>query len=308
MRSLLKTAGSLALAFFSVTLASPAGACSQCLCGSPTPPGFLLNDLAGRLQYGLEDRYLSKSNGLEDVAGEERQIEHRISGFVMYRPVTQLGLQARVPYLFKKNTEAAVGEDEVITHTHGVGDAEVLVRLDVLRFGNTVTRSGTVGMVAGLVAPTGSSDVRDDSGERLEAHLQPGTGAWSESAGLAIDGLFRSAAVSASVLGRFNGTNQYGFHYGKALLFNAGYARSLGGSWQAALELNGRSAARDETEDGSRDENSGGSLLYASPSVRWSGLGPAAVDLLVQIPIAKSLNGEQDENVVGRLAVTILGR
>jgi hypothetical protein len=151
--------------------------------------------------------------------------------------------------------------------------------------------------------PTGSNEARDALGERLDAHLQPGTGAWSGSAGCGGDLSLRSTALSASVLARFNGTNAHGYHYGDAVLFNLGCARTVSPSVQASLELNGRSAARDRTEDAILDPNSGGTLLYAAPGLRWSAGGSLAFDLLVQVPIAQALHGVQSEKTTGRLAL-----
>ena len=285
-----------------------ARACSQCLCGSPTPPDYLLGNVDTRLGYGLEERYLAKKNALEDVAGEERQAEHRLGGMILYRPTGRLSLQGRLPYVFKTNTEAAEGEPEVITHSHGLGDAAVLARFDAFEFRPGVGRRATLALVAGSTLPTGSNDARDDAGERLDAHLQPGTGAWSWTLGAAADAAFPKSAISANVLGRWNGSNARGYRYGDAFLFNAGYARTLATAWQAAFELNGRTARRDRTEEGADDENSGGTVLYAAPSVQWSGLAPLDVTLLVQVPVAQSLNGNQDERTTARLALVWRGR
>jgi hypothetical protein len=300
--------GVASLAFVLAGTALPAYGCSECLCGSPTPPGYLLGEYARGLSYGLEDRYLSKANALAEGPGDERQVEHRIAGFLVYRPAPRAALQLRLPYVFKTNTQRPAGEPEQIAHGRGIGDAEALARLDVWRFGNLFSRRGALALIAAGAAPTGSNEARDAAGERLDAHLQPGTGAWAGTLGLATDASFLSAAVSASIVGRLNGTSRHGYHYGDAVLFNLGCARTLGPRWQAALELNGRSAGRDRTEDGSRDPNSGGSLLYAAPGLRWSGPGGIGLDLLVQIPVARSLNGVQSERTTGRLALVLGAR
>jgi hypothetical protein len=289
--------------FVTAVCNSAAFACSQCECGSPTPPGFLLETSAGRFGYGIEDRYLSKENVLADAPGHEEQTEHRISGLVFYRPSSRLGMQVRLPYVFKKNIESAVGESQVTTHSDGIGDASVRTRLEVARFGQALSPPRTMALIADVTVPTGSDDHTDASGERLEAHLQPGTGSWAGMAGVAFDASLRGSALSASVLARFNGTNGDGYHYGNALLLNAGYARTLSPSWEAALELNGRSARRDKTEEGSNDPNSGGSLLYVAPSVRYSVSGLASIQFMLQIPVAQSLYGDQTERATARLGV-----
>lgn len=296
---------------FGMTLASGlligaaqwAGACSQCLCGSPTPPGQMLGEFTSRWSYGLEDRYLSKTNVLQDADGDEHQVEHRIAGLLVYRPGPRATFQARLPYVFKSNTERAVGEPEEMTRSNGIGDAEVMARFDVLRSGGLLAHRGTLALVAATAIPTGSNDAHDAAGDRFEAHLQPGTGAWSGTAGVAGSLSLASSALSASVLRRVNGTSDLAYHYGDVVLFNLGYARTLSPRWEGALELNGRSAERDRTEEGEDDPNSGGTLLYAAPSVRWSGIGAVAIDLLVQIPVAQSLNGVQNEHTTGRLAL-----
>lgn len=105
-----------------------------------------------------------------------------------------------------------------------------------------------------------------------------------------------------------NGKNDDGFQYGNVLLVNTGYARTLSTAWEGALEINGRTASRDRTEDGEDDPNSGGTVFYLSPGVRWTGLQPLRFDLLVQVPVVQALHGVQSEHATARLGVTWLGR
>ena len=298
----------LVLTILVLTLWSHAAlACSQCECGSPTPPGYLLETAYGRFSFGVEDRYLSKENALAEEPGSEEQKEHRVSGLFFYRPSARLAMQARVPYVFKTNVESVVGESEVTTNSDGIGDVSLRTRLEVARFGQTSSPPRALALIADVTAPTGSISQKDDSGERLEAHLQPGTGAWAGMAGLSFDAARLGSALSASALYRVNGTNDYGYHYGNTLMLNAGYARTLSPTWEAALELNARSATRDETEDGSDDPNSGGSLLYVAPSVRYSLGMSTSVQFLVQVPIVQDLYGDQTEHTTARLGVVYSG-
>src|SRR5207344_3023991 len=82
--------------------ARTASACSQCLCGSPTPPGYLLQESEERLSYGIEERYLSKENALAAEPGSEHQTEHRLSALLRLRPAPRVALQARLPYVAKQ--------------------------------------------------------------------------------------------------------------------------------------------------------------------------------------------------------------
>jgi hypothetical protein len=296
------------IVFLALGLAAVAGearACSQCLCGSPTPPGFLLNTTSGQFSYGFEERFLNKANGLEGGApGEERQIENRIAALGFYHPRPNLAFQARLPYVFKNNTAAPAGEAETLTRTNGIGDLDVLARWNAWSRGDMMSsRRSVLGLVAAASAPTGAHEEKDANGDLLDAHLQPGTGAWSGQAGLAFDYLASATAWTASVMGRANSTNTHGFQYGSAILFNAGIARTLTSMWQASLELNGRSAAKDHASADEQDPNSGGTVMYATPGLIWSGFAPLAIDLLVQIPIVQSLNGDQTEKTTARLAL-----
>ena len=295
----------LLLMTFALGASRAARACSQCLCGSPTPPGYLLADLGPGMTLGVEDRYLSKSNALAEAPGDERQSEHRMAALLRYHAGSRVSLQARVPYLVKTNTARPAGEPGETTHSHGLGDAELLGRVDVLRLGNPLAHRITLSPVAVVSLPTGANDLRDASGERLDAHLQPGTGAWSGEAGVAADLAFLSSALTVSVLGRVNGANSHGYRYGRALLMNAGFARALGSSWQATAEINGRAAERDRTEDGSRDPNSGGTVFYLAPGLRWSGPRGLTVETSVQVPVAQALYGVQTEHLTARAGLVL---
>jgi hypothetical protein len=265
----------------------------------------MLSDLGPGATLGVEDRYLSKSNALAEAPGTERQSEHRMAALVRYHPGAGVSLQARVPYLVKTNTAAPVGESREVQHSHGLGDAELLGRVDLLRFGNPLYHRVTIGAVATASLPTGANDLRDASGERLDAHLQPGTGAWSGEVGAAADLALRSSALTVSVLGRVNGANSHGYRYGNAVLVNAGFARALGSAWQATVEINGRTAARDRTEDGTRDPNSGGTVFYLAPGMRWSGPRGLAIEASVQAPIVQALYGVQTEHLTARAGLVL---
>ena len=292
-------------------------ACSQCLCGSPTPPGYMLGDISPGFDLGLEDRYLSKSNALEE-GGSESQFEHRLSALVRYRSAGRLALQARLPYVFKRNEATPTGGEEELVRSQGLGDAEVLARYDLIPFGDGLSRTGALALIGSVVLPTGSNRKEGADGNRLDEHLQPGAGAWSGIAGVAFDRALPMMAFSASVLGRANSTNDDGYHYGDAVLYNAGVARVLTPVWEASLELNGRTAERDHITanavvvpagpdflglESGFDENTGGTIVYVTPSVRWTALGPTAISFGAQVPLLGALYGDQTERTNFRLTI-----
>jgi hypothetical protein len=273
------------------------------MCGAPFPSDVLGGTVPMQFRYGFEDRYLSKSNALDTGPGNEDEQEHRIGAFALWRPNDRMALLGRLPYSVKTITEHPLGEVETSQTEHGIGDTEAQLLLEVAR--SSSGREAWLGTVLGFTAPTGSNEVKDDTGERVDAHLQPGAGAWSGTGGLHAATRFSVGIFDASVLGRVNGTNVHGYHYGNTLLYNAGWASRGASGWQLLLQMNGRSAARDMTEEGVNDPNSGGTVLYLAPGVRWQGWQGLALHAAVQIPFVESLYGIQDEHTTARLAISV---
>jgi len=109
------------------------------------------------------------------------------------------------------------------------------------------------------------------------------------------------------VMGRLNGTNAHDYHYGNTLLYNAGWASPFRHGVRLLVQLNGRTAERDRIEADTEGANTGGTVVYASPGLRWqTGFG-IDVEGAVQIPMIESLYGIQDEHVTARIAFS-LGR
>jgi hypothetical protein len=293
----------LLVALLVPALASQARACSQCMCGTPFPADALGGVVPSQVRFGFEERYLSKSNALDEEPGTEREREHRVSGFVLWRASNRLALLGRLPYNVKEIKSSPTGNLPATESSRGLGDVEVSGLVGLAH------TSGPHSMVFGLVlaatAPTGSNDVRNESGERLDAHLQPGTGAWTGMAGLHVSVALGGGAVDGSVLGRANGTNSHDYRYGNVMLFNAGYASPAQHGVRLLAQINGRRAERDHLEDGTIGENTGGTVVYLSPGLRWrTGLG-LDIEGAVQIPVVESLFGDQDEHATGRLAVSM---
>ncbi len=287
-------------------LASRAGnsmACSQCMCGTPFPADVLGGVVPTRFTYGLEERYLSKENALDEAPGVEQEREHRVAGFALWRPMNRLALLGRLPYNFKEVTTTPEGGAPGTQRTNGIGDAEVLVLAGLSATSGRMPTA--VGIVLGITAPTGSNDKKDAAGDRLDAHLQPGAGAWSGTAGVNLALVGSVGVWDASLLGRVSGTSPHGYRYGSVLLYNAGFTSRAWKNLQILAQVNGRSAKRDQLEDGTIGTNTGGTVTYASPGLRWNtGVG-LTLEGAVQVPIQQSLYGDQAEHTTGRLTVSM---
>jgi hypothetical protein len=286
-----------------VGLTGRARACSQCMCGTPFPAGVLGGVVPKQVTYGLEERYLSKISGVDDGPGLEEEREHRVAGYAMWRPWNRLALLGRLPYNVKQVTDLPGTESPGTQTSRGLGDAELTALAGVLRGGGW--HALTLGVVLGGTAPTGSNDVRDASGQRLDIHLQPGIGAWSGTTGLNLAMSGARGTWDASVLERISGTSAHGYRYGNAVLYNAGFTSHSWRGVQLLAQLNGRWAARDRLEDGTIGENTGGRVMYAAPGIRWqigAGLG---VEGAMQVPVAQRLYGVQSEHATGRVMLSM---
>ncbi|HET7226707.1 MAG TPA: hypothetical protein VFK69_13445 [Candidatus Eisenbacteria bacterium] len=299
----MRTIATLGAAGWLLASAGPAFACSECMCGAPFPASVLGGLQPAAFSYGVEDRYLSKASALDEGPGQEQEREHRVAAFAIWRPAERLALLARVPYDVKEIASHPVGAAATLDRAHGLGDAELLALIGLAH--TTGARPWVLGGVAGVTAPTGSNELRGGTGERLDAHLQPGAGAWSGTAGLHVALTARPGVWDASVLGRANGTSAHGYRYGSALLYNAGFTSRAWQGVQALAQINGRSAARDHLDGGGTGINTGGTVLYASPGLRWSGVTGVAVDAALQIPVAQRLYGDQREHTTARLALSL---
>ena len=284
-------------------LVERAQACSQCLCGTPFPAGVLGGVVPMQVTYGIEDRFLSKTSGLDEGPGEEEEVEHRMAGFAMWRPLNRLVLLGRLPYNVKQVTERGGQAGPVTRTSSGVGDAELTVLVGVAR--GTGRHETTLGLVLGGTAPTGSNEARDASGERLDIHLQPGIGAWSGTMGLNLAWSGVRGKWDASVLDRTSGTSSHGYRYGNAILYNAGFSSYAWKGLQLLAQINGRWAAPDRLEDASVGSNTGGLVTYAAPGLRWR-IGPGlGLEGTLQVPVDQRLDGDQREHSTGRVSLSM---
>ena len=298
MRTILLTGAVLA-----TTLAARVDACSQCMCGMPFPSDVLGGVVPMQLSFGFEERYLSKSNALEAEPGNETQREHRLAAFGLWRPWDRLALLGRLPYNFKEITERPEGGGTTVENTTGLGDAELLALAGLVSAAGRLP--ATLGLVVGVTAPTGSNNAENTSGERLDAHLQPGTGAWSGTFGLHLAVSFAPGIWDASLMGRLNGTSSHDYHYSNTLLFNAGFMSRAWKNMHLLAQINGRSAERDHLEDGTTGEHTGGTVIYAAPGLSWrTGLG-LTLEGSVQVPFYEALYGIQDEHTTGRFMLSM---
>ena len=290
------------------TVSSPAMACSICRCGDPTFNALGHEGVAqSGLRLALDWDQVEKTQGPAEERDSIR--ERRTTLLVAYGLSERAGVFARLPYSERDLTETEDGASE---HTHGSGLADPefygQLRLWASHFEGDVGVRAQLFAVAGVKTNWGENDLSRD-GERLDEHVQPGTGSTDWFAGLfGSYQLNPSSALFYSGQYRHTGRNDSGYQYGRISLLNVAYEHKLGGRWDAVLEANYRYAGHDETDgSGAIDPDTGGTMFYVTPRVLFDVGNGWVLRVSGQIPLSQSgLYGEQHEDPVLNLGLTKL--
>ena len=289
-------------------LAAPVWACSICRCGDPT---FNALGKEGVAQTGfrvaLDWDQVEKTQGPPEARDSLR--ERRTTLLGAYGINDRFDVFVRVPFSQRDLTEVANGESEQ-SHASGLADPEIYAqaRLWSSPFEGDVGMRSSVYAVFGVKSDWGVNDAARD-GERLDEHVQPGTGSTDWFAGLS--GSYQinpKSALFASAQYRHTGRNDVGYQYGRVNLLNLAYERKLSSRWDAVLEANYRHAGRDQTDtSGVTDPDTGGSIFYLTPRILFDAGGGWVLRASAQIPLGQSgLYGEQHEKAVVNLGITRL--
>jgi hypothetical protein len=301
------------------------------LAASPLPRGLV--------SVGISEEYLSFSTFSDDqlraYAAQGEEDVHSLD----YLSTTSIGvswgaaewltLSGRLPYVVRGNIRAGEVEGtEPEAHSHGdakgLGDAVVLARMRVLHRPDARIAAA---IISGLKTPTGKTDV-SSGGERLETHLQPGSGAWDPLVGVAVsrassavsvyvgilydvatdgaqdtnlgDAAFYSASLTYRALGR---SHEHPHEHGEEHHHDSDHEHGemehehvdhAGTALDVLLEFGGDSRQKTAVA-GVDDDNTGGTRLYLSPGVRVSGAGRWGAFVSVGIPVVENHNGIQDD-------------
>ena len=295
-----------------LALASDAFACSICRCGDPTFNALGKEGISlPGLRVALDWEEVEKSEGSPD---EEFStvLEHRTTLLGAWGVSERFSVFVRVPYAQRDLVEIEGGETE-LSHASGLADPEISAqaRLWSSRFDGDVGVRASIFAVAGVKTDWGIND-RSIAGERLDEHVQPGTGSTDWFVGLSgFYQLDRRSALFASAQYRSTGRNDFGYRYGSTALLNFAYEHKIGARWDTVLETNFRDAKRDEIDaTGTQDGNTGGAIAYLTPRVLFDAGHGWVLRASAQIPLSQSgLHGEQDEQPVWNVGVTrLIGR
>jgi hypothetical protein len=185
-----------------------------------------------------------------------------------------------------------------------LGDARVLARYRLATAEGDDHSLGTLGLNFGLKLPTGSTNVRNDDGERAERTLQPGTGTTD-----ALVGAYYARALPLKDLSWFTQAllqlplnQREGYQPGRRLSFDAGFRYDVSDRLSLLLQLNALIRGRDSGANAERD-NSGGRAWFLSPGVSFAAAKDVRVYGFLQAPAYQYVNGVQ----LGTRPAAVLG-
>jgi len=278
-----------------------AHACSVCSRGDPLSPAADAHGSGGDLRLALDFEVLSQRSGSPGAPGMHDDLDqYALKLTTVYSPVPPLNLVLSVPFVRKKMTmEHSPTVSFVSSDLTGLGDIDVGVRWFFWESAHMAARTRqSVGISLGSSLPTGSNDPRPPSvGLPNPEHEQIGTGAFGPYAGLSYRLQRDPFATSVSISARAHNANAQGYRYGSALLW------TVQGQWSptrwlaAGLGLDGHHGGRDLL-DGNPVANTGGTVIWASPSLFLNLYAKLWATLRAQVPIATSLIGDQSVSPV----------
>ena len=287
----LRTRTALTLSILCLALPHAVSACSMCRCSDPvfSALGEGLYSYGG-FQVAVDWARLNQSQG----AGEdlEAQVRNSLVTTISYGWQERLTVVAQVPYTFNYLTA-----DGVVEAADGLGDPAfyLYVRLWSSKFSQGLGRRAWISALVAVKTPWGKNDVMEE-GERLDEHVQPGTGATNLSGGLS--GLYLlddKSSLYASLAYTGTGRNQFGYKYGDNVQANLVYDRKLTDWLDGLLEVNFLDAKRDQVDAlGVVDPDTGGQSLYLTPRVGVHVVKGLVLRAAAQFPVWEHLNGIQD--------------
>lgn len=222
------------------------------------------------------------------AADGSREFEELSFPFVLgYGVTNKLALFAIVPFLDRELEADGRRRGEF-----GLGDIQFLARYTVFQK-NEKGRTFRVAPIVALKVPTGDDDETDGLG-RLPQPLQLGSGSFDPSIGLVITRQTLKDSLSASLGYQFN-TKANDFEFGDQATLDLAYKYRLfpktlkSGFLFVGLESNLSWQDRNRVV-GSVDANSGGTLLFLSPSVQYINQR-FTLEGAIQIPVVQDLGG-----------------
>lgn len=250
--------------------------------------------------------------GRHEHGGRERNRSKRLDLYVAWTPLDRVTLTLGLPWAINQIDEIG-DEDTEHFSLSGFGDVSLGVSGVVWR-NRDVLPSTWVELRGWGKAPTGRDEQRVDGVQ--DPHLQTGTGSWDFGFGSAAVHRFDWGSLYGSAFYRVNTEGGLDYEFGDVVLATAALEVPLGHATGVrvldrvtpGVALDFRWADRDR-QYGSDVDDTGGSILYATPSVRiglpaFSERQRAWLRAGVQVPLTNAwLYDEQEEDPVWSVGI-----
>jgi len=264
------------------------------------------------MAHAAADAGSDEEDGHHEHDGRERNESKRLDLYVAWTPLDRVTLTLNLPWAIN-DIEEIGSEDTEHFSLSDFGDASLGVSGVVWR-NRDVLPSTWVELRGWGKAPTGRDEQRVD-GEK-NPHLQTGTGSWDFGFGSAVVHRFDWGSLYGSAFYRVNTEGGLDYEFGDVALATAALEVPLGhATGVSALDrvtpgvgLDFRWADRDR-QHGSDVDDTGGSILYATPSLRialpaFSERQRAWLRAGVQVPLTNAwLYDEQEEDPVWSVGI-----
>lgn len=272
-------------------------------------PGFSLHGLGTVTPDGLgvtltasQSTRDTRRTGTSDVSNpdDEKNESRQTTLLLDYRINNRFSAALSFPYV---DMEASFNDSltgrRVTQKTTGLGDIGLFGRFSFWKNWFVNPTREWLGIL-GVEFATGSTDEKDDQGNRLSATQQPGSGATDIIVGT-------SYVWGLSWLSLYGDTT-YKIHGDRSYIFGDILAVNIGANIPFAKdrlsflgEFNGEFSGRDESKlagapgrdpDGTV-QNTGGEIIYFSPAIQWRPFKRWSLTAGVQLPIYQKFRGTQ---------------
>ncbi len=302
-------------------LPTKASACDYCLLTQGLSPLETTHGFGFRVD-GRYTRLNSVFSGSSEVENHDNEKEtHFTTQFTgFYNASDRLTLIAIMPIPRRSvsltlenepgHDDGEAGDGHADEHTdelvHGhsapgtafsAGDLNLLGRYTFFSKHN-YQQSTLLAVQGGVKIPTGATDKLDDTGEFLDAHIQPGTGSWNFLAGLTFNYVKNRFGLTSSLLYSINTTGESGdddYRFGNWLNaeVTAKYPIVSGKrNLFLSLGLNGEFRGKEEINNVTLS-NTGGEVLYLAPGLQFMFSRRFVLEASVFYPFYHNLDGSE---------------
>jgi hypothetical protein len=269
-----------------VCVAGPVWACATCACGDPTLTATGVEQpYRNRVRLGLEERYSDHRSGSDQLLSHGYTLRSSLA--VAWSPIDRLTLGTFLPWM-----TSWVRHDDRLDTINGLGDLEMSARVVAVR-DRKFAPHHLFWVNAGLKFPT-APRLDDDRGYPYPEDDQPGSGSWDPFAGLTYAWFSGDKwSVFGSVSYRYTTDGPRGYRRGSTLGW-ATAAQLQPWSWGGfSLGVNGSWSQSDQLPNGNAAPNTGGVLLTVAPGFLAAPRTDVILRLVVDVPVAQALYGDQ---------------